>query len=75
MSPIYLFYEIVNTNASGNLGNKGDVHYRCLQRLHKICTITKGMNGNLHCNILILPSPSCLNLCDIKASKIIFVCT
>jgi hypothetical protein len=50
-----LFYEIVNTNASGRPGNKGDVHYRCLHGLHKICTITQGMNGNLHCNVSFLP--------------------
>lgn len=56
MSPIYPFYEIVNTNPSGKSGNKGDVHYRCLHGSHKICTITQGMNGNLHCNVLFLPT-------------------
>jgi hypothetical protein len=47
-NPIYLFYEAVPQNASGQLGDPGDKHYRCCHGNHKILTVTKLMKCNLN---------------------------
>ncbi|KAF8989249.1 hypothetical protein BDQ17DRAFT_1434574 [Cyathus striatus] len=47
-NPIYYFYEQVEFNASGSVGNPGDKHYKCLHGGHKIRTITKAMHCSLN---------------------------
>ena len=49
-NPIYLFYEVVHQNASGQPepGKPGDKHYRCCHGNHKILTVTKLMKSNLN---------------------------
>jgi hypothetical protein len=47
-NPIYLFYEVVLQNASGQPGGPGDKHYRCCHGNHKILTVTKLMKSNLN---------------------------
>jgi hypothetical protein len=42
-NPIYLFYEVVHQNASGQPGDPDDKHYRCCHRNHKILTVMKLM--------------------------------
>ena len=45
-NPIYFFYEVVERNKNGELGNPGDTHYRCLHGTKQIVTVTKKMK---HC--------------------------
>ncbi|KAF8236729.1 hypothetical protein L208DRAFT_1217461, partial [Tricholoma matsutake] len=47
-NPIYLFYELVPKNASGQPGDPGDKHSRCCHGNHKILTVTKLMKSNLN---------------------------
>jgi hypothetical protein len=47
-NPIYVFYEVVHQNASGQPGDAGDKHYRCCHGNHKILTVTKLMKSNLN---------------------------
>jgi hypothetical protein len=47
-NPIYLFYEVIHQNASGQPGDPGDKHYRCFHGNHKILTVTKLMKSNLN---------------------------
>ena len=47
-NPVYLFYELVPQNASGQPGDPGDKHYRCCHGNHKILTVTKLMKSNLN---------------------------
>jgi hypothetical protein len=47
-NPIYLFYEVVPQNASGQPGDPGDKHYRCCHGNNKILTVTKAMKSNLN---------------------------
>jgi hypothetical protein len=60
-NPIYLFYENVNRNSNGEVGNPGDKHYKCLHRNMKILTVTKKMkhslNGKLTITCVSLRSP------------------
>ncbi len=46
-NPIHLFYEVVPTSDDGKLGDDGDIHYRCLHGVHKVCTIKRTMKSNL----------------------------
>ncbi|KAF8233226.1 hypothetical protein L208DRAFT_1267987, partial [Tricholoma matsutake] len=45
---IYLFYELVPQNGSGQIGDPGDKHYRCCHGNRKILTVTKLMKSNLN---------------------------
>ncbi|KDR70576.1 hypothetical protein GALMADRAFT_144480 [Galerina marginata CBS 339.88] len=45
---IYHFYEDWPVNSDGNAGNVGDKHYRCYHGNHKIFTISKAGNYNVH---------------------------
>ena len=47
-NPIYLFYELVPQNASGQPGDPGDKHYCCFHGNRKILTVTKAMKSNLN---------------------------
>jgi hypothetical protein len=47
-NPIYLLYEVVTQNASGQPGDHGDKHYRCCHGNQKILTVTKLMKSNLN---------------------------
>jgi hypothetical protein len=47
-NPIYLFYELVPQNSSGQPGDPGDKHYRCCHGNRKILTVTKLMKSNLN---------------------------
>ena len=44
-NPIYLFFEVVSTNAEGSVGNPGDKHYQCYHDSHKVIMLTMDMNG------------------------------
>ncbi|KAI9434270.1 hypothetical protein BJY52DRAFT_1100235, partial [Lactarius psammicola] len=47
-NPIYLFYETIFQNASGQAGEPGDKHYRCYHRNHKVLTVMRAMKSNLN---------------------------
>lgn len=47
-NPVYLFYEVVLQNASGQLGDPGDKDYHYCHGNHKILTVTKLMKSNLN---------------------------
>jgi hypothetical protein len=47
-NPIYHFYEVVQHNSNGEVGNPGDKHYKCLHGSGKILTITKKMKYSLN---------------------------
>ncbi|KAM6491786.1 hypothetical protein JOM56_012826 [Amanita muscaria] len=47
-NPVYLFYEVVPQNASGQPGDPGDKHYHCCHGNHKVLTVTKPMKSNLN---------------------------
>ena len=47
-NPIYLFYELVPQNGSGQIGDPGDKHYRCCHGNRKILMVTKLMKSNLN---------------------------
>ncbi|KAH9989387.1 hypothetical protein BJV74DRAFT_878163 [Russula compacta] len=47
-NPIYLFYEVVPQNASGQPGDPSDKHYCCRHGNHKTLTVTKLMKSNLN---------------------------
>ena len=47
-NPIYLFYENVEWNSNGEVGNPGDKHYKCLHGNMKILTVTKKMKYSLN---------------------------
>jgi len=47
-NPVYLFYELVPQNASGQPGDPGDKHYRCCHGNRKVLTVTKAMKSNLN---------------------------
>ena len=47
-NPVYLFYEPVSQNASGQTGDPGDKHYKYYHGNCKILTVTKLMMSNLN---------------------------
>ncbi|KAF8234452.1 hypothetical protein L208DRAFT_1261840 [Tricholoma matsutake] len=47
-NPIYLFYNVVPQNASGQMGDHGDKHYHCCHGKQKILMVTKLMKSNLN---------------------------
>ena len=47
-NPIYYFYEKVERDAKGSVGNIGDKHYKCLYGNRKVLTITKAMKSCLN---------------------------
>ena len=47
-NPIYIFYEVVYQNTSGQPGDPGDKHYCCCHGNHKIPMVTKLMKSNLN---------------------------
>lgn len=47
-NPVYLFFEIVSSNAEKNAGAEGDIHYRCYHGNRKVLTITRAMKGCLN---------------------------
>ena len=47
-NPIYLFYEEVEVNEKGEVGEGGDKHYKCYHGNRKTFTITKAMNYSLN---------------------------
>src|ERR1700733_14943158 len=47
-NPVYLFYEVVLQNASGQPGDPGDKHYCCCHHGNKVLTVTKLMKSNLN---------------------------
>ena len=47
-NPIYYFYERVEHDAKGSVGNIGDKHYKCLHGNRKVSTITKAMKSSLN---------------------------
>jgi hypothetical protein len=47
-NPIYHFYEEVQHNHQGKVGNPGDKHYRCWHGNRKVLTITRAMRGSLN---------------------------
>ncbi|KAN0131304.1 Ribonuclease H-like domain containing protein [Lactarius tabidus] len=59
-NPIYYFYERVERNANGEIGNAGDKHYRCFHGNRKVVTITKKMKYSLNGVIGHLKSTSSL---------------
>jgi hypothetical protein len=51
-NPIYYFYEKVERDAKGSIGNVGDKHYKCCHGSRKVLTITKAMKSSLNGNFL-----------------------
>jgi hypothetical protein len=47
-NPIYYFYERVERNANGEIGNAGDKHYRCFHGNWKVVMVTKKMKYSLN---------------------------
>ena len=47
-NPIYLFYEQVDVNQDGKVGEEGDKHYKCYHGNRKTLTITKQMKTSLN---------------------------
>ena len=47
-NPVYLFYELVSQNASGQTGEPGDKHYKCYHDNRKVLTVMKLMKSNLN---------------------------
>lgn len=47
-NPIYHFYEKVEKNSNGDIGNPGDKHFKCLHGGQKVLTITKKMKYSLN---------------------------
>lgn len=47
-NPIYYFYEKVEHDAKGSVGNVGDKHYKCFHGNQKVLTITKAMKSSLN---------------------------
>jgi hypothetical protein len=47
-NPIYHFYEAVERNSSGEPGNVGDRHYKCLHGNAKVLTVTKKMKYSVN---------------------------
>ncbi|KAI0285202.1 hypothetical protein BC826DRAFT_918932, partial [Russula brevipes] len=47
-NPIYYFYQSVERNVKGSVGNLGDKHYRCHHGNRKVLTITKAMKSSLN---------------------------
>ncbi|KAM6503723.1 hypothetical protein JOM56_000666 [Amanita muscaria] len=47
-NPVYLFYELVSQNASGQMGDPGDKHYKCYHGNRKVLTVTKLMKSNVN---------------------------
>jgi len=53
-NPIYHFYEKVERNSNGEIGNPGDKHFKCLHGGQKVLTITKKMKSSLNGTSLLL---------------------
>jgi hypothetical protein len=45
-SPIYHFFEIVKFNSAGDIGDVGDVHYRCFHGQRKTVTVKRKANSS-----------------------------
>ena len=43
-NPIYHFYEAISTNSQGEVGNAGDMHYKCYHRNCKVIMVTRAIN-------------------------------
>ena len=52
-NPIYYFYEKVERDAKGSIGNVGDKHYKCSHGNRKVLTITKAMKSSLNGKFLV----------------------
>ena len=47
-NPIYHFYKKADRNSTGEIGNPGDMHFRCLHGGQKVLTIMKKMKYSLN---------------------------